>query len=166
MALMYKTVQSRLATQDGQRLYHPRAVYVGNVDIDQLAREVAAYSSLTPGDVKNTIDNLVTVMTTHLQSSETVTLDGLGTFRLAFSSRGNGAATAGEVNAGQSALRVRFQPSSTRNTDRTVATRSLVTGVKCVQQPQSTSADSSDDSGTGGSTGGNTGGGTGSDDMG
>ena len=157
MALMYKTVQSRLATQDGQRLYHPRAVYVGNVDIDQLAREVAAYSSLTPGDVKNTIDNLVTVMTTHLQSSETVTLDGLGTFRLAFSSRGNGAATADEVSAGQSALVVRFQPSSTRNTDGTVATRSLVTGVKCVQQSQTASADSSDDSNSGSDGSGNTG---------
>lgn len=132
MALIYKTIQSVLPTEEGQRLFHPRAVYTGNVDTDQLAREVAAYSSLTTGDVKNTIDNLVTVMTTHLQASEVVVLDGLGSFRLAMRSRGKGAATADEVTPTQAALRVHFTPSSKRNQDGTVATRSLLTGVRCV----------------------------------
>lgn len=131
---MYKTIQSKLENEEGQRMFHPRAVYTGNVGIEQLAKEVAAYSSLTSGDVKNTIDNLITVMTAHMQASETVTLNGLGTFRLAFRSKGNGASTAEDVKAFQSRLVVRFTPSTTRKTDGTVATRSLITGVKCVPQ--------------------------------
>lgn len=154
MALIYKTIQSTLPNEEGQKLYHPRAVYTGNVDTAQIAREVAAYSSLTTGDVKNTIDNLVTVMTTHLQASESVTLEGLGTFRLVMRSRGMGVATAAEVTPTQAALRVHFTPASTRNQDRTVATRSLLTGVKCVPWKGETTSTGSSQPGGGGSQGG------------
>lgn len=81
MAVLYKTAQSILANKD-----------------------------LSKGDTKNVIGNLVRVLTTHLQSSESVTLDGFGTFRMT----------------------VRFLPCYTKNPDRTVATRSMVTGVKCI----------------------------------
>lgn len=132
MAVLYKTIQSTMKTKDGQKLFHPRTVHIATVGTPQLAREVAEYSSLSTGDVKNTIDNMVTVMTKHLQSSESVTVDGLGTFSLIMRSKGKGAPTAEEVSAAQALLLVRFTPASTRNQDRTVATRSLITGVKCV----------------------------------
>lgn len=133
MAVIYKTIQSKMKTKGGKQMYHPRVVYTGNVKMDQIAREVAAYSSLSSGDVKNTIDNLVTVITQHLQSSETVTLDGLGTFRLAFRSRGEGFESETDVNSSKAMLGVRFSPASTRNQDNTIATRSLITGTKCVR---------------------------------
>ena len=79
-------------------------VLVGNVTTDQVAREIAAYSSLSSGDVKNVIDNLVTVMTQHLQASQSVTLDGLGSFRLTMRSSGRGVETADEVSASQATL--------------------------------------------------------------
>ena len=88
MPVLYKTIQSTMKTKDGDKLYHPRTVYVGSVNTEKIAQEIAEYSSLSKGDVKNSIDNLVTVMTRHLQSSEVVMLDGLGTFRLAMKSRG------------------------------------------------------------------------------
>lgn len=155
MAVIYKPIQAILANKEGKKLYHPRVVYVANVGTNQLAKEVAEYSSLSTGDVKNTLDNLAVVMTKHMQASETVTLDGLGTFSLAFRSTGNGMLTAEEVDASKAYLHVRFKPCLTRNADRTVATRSLITGTKCVLygslvQPGEVTG--------GGSGGGNTGG--------
>lgn len=133
MAVLFGSFQSVLKTKDGKKLFYPRVIRTGNVSTSQIAGEIAAYSSLSSGDVKNTIDNLVTVMTQHLQSSESVTLDGLGTFRMVMKSGGKGVEAAGEVSSAQASLTVRFLPSSTRNPDRSTATRSLVTGVKCVR---------------------------------
>ena len=104
--------------------------------------------------VKNVIDNLVTVMTRHLQSSESVTLDGLGTFRLTMKSTMNGVEDPLKVSATQSTLRVRFLPTSKRNLDHTVSTRSLVTGVKCVRfDLQDTAGSGGNDGGSGGNDG-------------
>ncbi len=133
MPVLYQPFQSSLKDKNGKQLFHPRVVRTGTVNISQIAKEIAAYSSLSPGDVKNTVENLVTVMTQHLQSSESVTLDGFGTFRMVMRSRGKGVDTSDEVSAAQASLTVCFQPASTRNPDRSMATRSLVTGVKCLR---------------------------------
>lgn len=133
MPVIYKTFQSIFKNKAGKKLFHPRVVLTGNVSTEQIAKEIAAYSSLSTGDVKNTIDNLVTVMTQHLHGSESVTLDGFGSFRIVMKSTGKGAEKEEDVSASQSNLQIRFTPASTRNTDRSVATRSLVTGVKCVR---------------------------------
>lgn len=149
MALLFKPFQSVLENKEGARLFYPRTVVIGNVDTDTLAQEIAEYSSLTKGDVKNTIDNLITVMTRHLQASESVTLDGLGTFRLTMRSPGKGAASAQEVTASQASIHVCFAPAARRNPDGTVSTRSLVSGVKCVRY--GSTEDDQNQSGQGGS---------------
>ena len=114
----------------------------------QLAKEIAAYSSLSTGDVKNTLDNLVTVSAQHLQASESVTLDGFGTFRMVMKSNGKGVEVPEKVSAAQASLTVRFLPNYTKNPDRTTATRSLVTGAKCVRfDLADTSASGGGDSG-------------------
>ena len=130
MPVLYKAFQSKLETRERKRLFYPRVVLKGNVDTRVIASEIAGYSSLSSGDVKNTIDNLVTVIARHLQSSESVTLDGLGTFRPVLVSRKPGFETAAAVRPSVSVLTVRFRPSVTRNADRTVATRSMSTGAK------------------------------------
>ena len=140
MAVLYKPFQSVLEDKEsGEKLFYPRVVRAGNVNSAQLSKEIAAYSSLSPGDVKNTLDNLVTVMTQHLQSSESVSVDGLGTFRMVMISQGKGVKTSDEVNAAQARLTVRFQPTTTKNADRTTATRSMVTGAKCLRYDKLTS---------------------------
>ena len=149
MPVLYKPFQSTLEDKkSGKKLFYPRVVRSGNVDSAQLSKEIAAYSSLSPGDVKNTLDNLVTVMGQHLQSSESVSVDGLGTFRMVMVARGKGVETSDEVSAAQATLTVRFQPTTTKNLDRTTATRSLVTGAKCVRfDLADTSASGGGDSG-------------------
>ena len=152
MPVLYQAKQSQIADKNGKRLYYPRVVRTGTVTTDQISKEIAAYSSLSTGDVKNTIDNLITVMSQHLQASENVMLDGLGIFRMKMKSNGKGAASADDVTAAQSAGTVSFLPARTRNTDRTVATRSKVTGVKCVRFDKATtpSGESGGDNGSGG----------------
>ncbi len=145
MALLFQPYQSQLRDKNGKKLYYPRVVRTGTVTTDQIAKEIAGYSSLSTGDVKNTIDNLVTVLTNHLQSSEYVTLDGLGTFRMKMRSAGKGVATPDDVSAAQATLTVSFRPSSTKNPDRTVATRSMVTGVKCVRFDRADASDADGD---------------------
>lgn len=155
MPVLYKTIQSTKENKEGAKLFHPRAVHIATVGSVQLAKEIAEYSSLTTGDVKNTIDNLVTVMTKHLHASESVTVDGLGTFSLVMRSRGKGAATAGEVSPSQARLQIRFIPASTKNQDRTTATRALITGVKCVPYSKELAGgNGSGGNGGSGSTGG------------
>ena len=134
MPVLYKPFQSNLQDKkSGKKLYCPHVVRTGNINSAQLSKEIAAYSSLSPGDVKNTLDNLVTVMAQHLQSSESVSVDGLGTFRMVMTARGRGVETADEVSAAQATLTVRFQPTTTKNLDRTTATRSMVTGARCAR---------------------------------
>ena len=145
-------------------MFHPRVIYTANISTSQIAKEIAAYSSLSPGDVKNTLDNLVTVMGQHLQASESVSLDGFGTFRMVMKSNGKGVETSEEVSAAQASLTVRFLPNFTKNPDRTTATRSLVTGAKCARYDKLVSdAGSAEGGNSGGSDkpggGGNEGGG-------
>lgn len=133
MPVLYKPFQSILEDKNKKKLFHPRVIYTANVSTTQLAKEIAAYSSLSTGDVKNTLDNLVTVAAQHLQASESVTLDGFGTFRMVMKSNGKGVELPEKVSAAQASLTVRFLPNYTKNPDRTTATRSLVTGAKCVR---------------------------------
>ena len=77
MPVIYQTYQSQFANRSGKKLYYPRVVLTGSVGTDQIAREISELSSLTTGDVKNVIDNLVTVVTRHLQSSERCSTDSV-----------------------------------------------------------------------------------------
>lgn len=178
MALFYVKRESSITNKAGNKVFYPQAVHKGSVRLPQIAREVAEYSSLTAGDVQNTIENLIRVMGNHMRSSEVVHLDGLGSFRITMSCTGKALEDITKVSPAQATLTVRFRPERTQNPDRTVATRSMVTGTKCIlfDPKSSTTTDGTDDdtgttnpdtgnqggdnTGTGGdNTGGNQGGG-------
>ena len=116
MPVVYKPCQSTIANRSGKKLFYPRVKLTGNVDTNTVAREIAELSSLTSGDVKNVIDNLITVVTRHLQSSESVTLDGFGSFRYALKTTGGGVENATDVSASLAQLMVRFLPACRRAT--------------------------------------------------
>ena len=75
-------------------------------------------------------------------------------------SNGKGVETAEDVSAAQSSLTVRFLPCSTRHLDGTMATRSLVTGARCVRFDRADASASGDGEGSkpggGGADGGET----------
>lgn len=133
MPIMYKGRQAKIANKEGKKLWHPTVVLGGTCNLSQLAKECAEMSSLSTGDVKNTVDNLIVAINRHLLSGESVSLDGLGSFTPALRSVGKGVETEEEVSASNSRLKINFRESTTRNTDRTVATRSLSGGAAFVR---------------------------------
>lgn len=153
MPIPYKARLSKIANKEGKKLYHPQVVTIGNVSLNDLSKEVAELSSLSTGDVKNTIDNLITVMTRHLQSGESVSLDGLGSFTLSLKSTGKGSETADEVSPSDARLKINFRPAMTRNSDHTVATRSLLTGSSFVRWGTVATSSTTGGSSSGGNTG-------------
>ena len=81
--LIYKAVQSNIASKDKKKKWHPCLIKMGNVvDTQMIGETIAERSSLTAGDVHNVIRNLMAVMREQLLNSRTVKLEGLGTFTL------------------------------------------------------------------------------------
>ncbi len=131
MPAMYKAVQSSLASKDGIKKWFPRlAKFRKAVSTQQVAEMIAEKSSLTPGDVHNVIRNMVTVMGRLLLNSQTVKLDGLGTFTLIAKSSGNGVDTPEKVSPSQiRALRIQFTPEGTRAPGGAL-TRAIFSGIQ------------------------------------
>lgn len=131
MTLFFKARKSTLASKDGKKKWFPVLVKVGKpVSLIDMAEEVAEKSSLTPGDVLSANRNLMSVMSRHLLSSQSVRLDGLGTFTVIFKANGTGVDTEEEVNSLQiNGLRVRFTPEYTRNNSEGI-TRAMFAKVK------------------------------------
>ena len=160
MAIMYKARQAKIANKEGKKLWHPAVVLSGTCNLAQLARECAEMSSLSTGDVKNTVDNLIITVNRHLLAGESVSLDGLGSFTPTLRSMGKGSETEAGVTANNARMKINFRESTTRNIDRTVATRSLSQGASFVRiagtvVPTDTtgSGSSGNDSGSGGGSG-------------
>lgn len=76
--LIYKAVQSNIASKDKKKKWHPCLIKMGNVvDTQMIGETIAERSSLTAGDVHNVIRNLMAVMREQLLNSRTVKLEGL-----------------------------------------------------------------------------------------
>jgi predicted histone-like DNA-binding protein len=132
MAVIYQIKKSPMADKNGKYKYYPSVKLAGQLSTAKLAREIAAYSSLTPGDVKNVLDNMVVVMTTHLQASESVMIDDLGSFQITLKTKpGCSVETPEEVSFTQAVPKVRFRPQVTRYKDGNV-TRALVSDAEFI----------------------------------
>lgn len=116
MTLLYKPVQSSMATEEGEKLWYPHLVkHRRVVTTHDLAVEIAKISSLTEGEVHNVVRNLLGCMSRHLKDSKSVQLDGLGTFTLKIQAAGNGVKTPEEVSPKQiNTLKVHFTPAYKR----------------------------------------------------
>jgi len=130
MPLLFKSLQSNLASKDGKKKWHPRLVkFKKVVDTQKIGEMIAAKSSLTPGDVHNVVRNMVDVMSDSLLNSRTVRLDGFGTFTVIASASGKGVDTQEEVSSSQiKRLKIQFTPSATRTSGGT--TRAMFNGVE------------------------------------
>ena len=168
MVMFYKAVQSSLPNKEGKKLFYPSLVKVNNVVTTQdLAEKIAYSSSMTEGDVHGVIRNLMVAMRQELLNSQTVKLDGLGSFTFRACAKGKGVETAEEVDPSQiKLLRCHFTPEGKRNGSGGT-TRAMTTGIK-YQRADGLSGVTTDDleiDGGGGGNGGNTGG-AGTDELG
>lgn len=134
MALNYKIYQSqRNDTTKGK--FYGRAVHVGTTDIEALSTIMQNNCTLKRSDIKAVLTELVEVMTSELQDSKRVKLDGLGSFKLGI--RTTPATTAKEFTAGKNIADtyVLFQPEVKIDVNHK-RTRSLVSGVKLREADQ------------------------------
>ena len=108
--LIYKAVQSNIASKDKKKKWHPCLIKMGNVvDTQMIGETIAERSSLTAGDVHNVIRNLMAVMREQLLNSRTVKLEGLGTFTMVCQSRCKGVDAEADVSPAQiTGLRCQF----------------------------------------------------------
>lgn len=108
--------------------WYPQSVTVGKpVTTDEVAKRLAAESTVSPADTYAVLKSLGGVLGDFMANGRTVKLEGLGTFYYTAASNGNGVATQKEVNATQiTSVRVRFIPETHQNSSHQITTRSLV----------------------------------------
>ena len=137
--LIYKAVQSNIASKDGKKKWHPCLVKTGNmIDTQKIGEMIAERSSLTAGDVHNVIRNLMGVMREQLLNSQTVKLEGLGTFTMVCQSRSKGVEKEEAVSPSQiTGLRCQFTPEYTRDVSGSI-TRALTQGASYIHLNQLT----------------------------
>ena len=87
MALQLNAVQ-RLNPQTKEKKWYASPKLTGNRDLKGISRDLAEVSSLSAGDVQNVIVNFIDQIPKWLMQGISVKLDGLGSFRLSFSSEG------------------------------------------------------------------------------
>ena len=108
--------------------WYPQSVTVGKpVTTDEVAKRLAAESTVSPADTFAVLKSLGGVLGDFMANGRTVKLEGLGTFYYTAASNGNGVASADKVTATQiTDVRVRFIPEKRTNSSHQVTTRSLV----------------------------------------
>lgn len=108
-------------------LYYPESVTVGKpVSTMEIANALADRSTVTRADTLAVLTDLGSVMSTYMAQGKSVKLNGLGSFRYTIGAHGQGAETAEEVTTSNiKNVKVTFIPETTRNSDNSVATRSM-----------------------------------------
>ena len=95
MAVQYVTRQDKRKT--GNHLWYGRAIHPTTINLEVLADRIQHNCSMTKGDVKAVLTEMVTVMRDELQNSNKVKIDGLGTFSIGI--RTSGAENEKDFNA-------------------------------------------------------------------
>ena len=92
--------------------WYPQSVLVGSpVTTAQVAKRLAAESTVSPADVAAVLTSLGPVMADYMSQGRSVKLDGIGSFYFTASTNKNGVATEKEVTAKLiNGVRVRFLP--------------------------------------------------------
>lgn len=108
--------------------WYPKSVTVGKpVTTDEVAKRLAAESTVSPADTFAVLKSLGGVLADYMANGRTVKLDGMGTFYYTANAAGNGVDSAEKVTAKQiTDVRVRFIPEKQQNSNNQVTTRSLV----------------------------------------
>lgn len=92
--------------------WYPKSVLVGStITTEQVAKRVAAESTVSPVDVRAVLTALGGVMGDYMAQGRSVKLDGIGSFYFTAATNKNGVATEKEVTAALiNGVRVRFFP--------------------------------------------------------
>jgi predicted histone-like DNA-binding protein len=108
--MKYKVIERYNPRQpEAPRKWYASPVNSGKLTLKDFAKEIAGRSSLTRGDIENTLNNFMEELPTFLKLGLSVQLGTFGTVRLSLSSEG--ASVPGEFNAGMiKGVKVIFTP--------------------------------------------------------
>jgi predicted histone-like DNA-binding protein len=88
MAIRLKKIQKENPQDRSQSKWYLVQVHSGTVSLHEIAHEIAGRSSLSVGDVENVLTNLVEVLPIFLKLSQTIRLEGFGSFHISVQSTG------------------------------------------------------------------------------
>jgi len=116
MASNLQTIPILFQNKAGLKLFYPRVVKHAIVSTEAIAREIGGYSSLSSGDVKTPIDNLVTCDESASAIFGRVSpLYGFGSFRITMEiGRQRCGKRKGRIRC-TARMQIRFLPAYTRN---------------------------------------------------
>lgn len=87
MSLLYRKYQNNNKKSTTTGKWYGRAVIINHISTKDLAHEVAASTTVTYTDVIAVLTGLTETIGQHLRNSESVTLEGLGNFRVGIKTR-------------------------------------------------------------------------------
>ena len=86
--MKFKVVKKKNPQNQEQSKFYLQNVKIGMKTTDDICKEIANASSLTKGDVLNTLSNLNDIIVKWLVEGYSVRLDNLGVFRITLKSTG------------------------------------------------------------------------------
>jgi predicted histone-like DNA-binding protein len=86
--MKYKLTQRANPQNRTQSKWYATPVSEGKITKAELSKEIVAVSSLSRGDVSNTIESLIDVFPKYLLMPKSISLGDFGTLRISFSSEG------------------------------------------------------------------------------
>lgn len=87
MALQYNVVRKIHPLTKAFKWY-ASTKHSGKRELDDLSKDIAEVSSFSAGDIHRVIKKLIELLPKWLMEGDSVKLDGFGSFRLSFSSKG------------------------------------------------------------------------------
>jgi predicted histone-like DNA-binding protein len=128
MAVFYRLQQDNRCNAQHRGYWYPKTVNLGTVGTDELATLIQRNCSVKRSDVKAVLTELAEVMQDKLQASHRVRLDGIGSFKIGFSSRGAESPETFSAKKHVKSLHIIFTPELQRD-DNGRHTKALLNGT-------------------------------------
>ena len=155
MSVRFKKVQNKILGSASYNKWFGRVVTLGNVGTNALAEELSHSTTVTRADIKAVLDELAVTLRSHLLNSQSVHLDGIGTFRVGIRS----IATESEKDFNASKIKgfhIVYQPERTAiakvmdkdGNNKSVFVKDLLYGAVAEEMPKSKAAGSETDEGS------------------
>ncbi|WP_036876334.1 HU family DNA-binding protein [Xylanibacter oryzae] len=135
MPVLYKLNKDKRKTSRTVGQYFARAIHVGVIDTDGLAKIMQANCTIKASDIKAVLTELVETMATQLQNSMRVKLDGLGSFKIGIRGIGSNTIDDYSVTKNVKGLRINFQP-ETKKDSTGVRQKAMLSGTKVQEAPR------------------------------
>ena len=135
MAVLYRLYQNNNDKSPGKGKWYAKAVMTNVIDTKKLADIMQRNCTVKRADIMAVLTELVETMRDQLQDSKRVKLDGLGSFKLALTSKGAATAADYEVKKHVKKVRVLFSPESSTDSSGQ-RTKTFLEGVKVQELPK------------------------------